>query len=221
MPVNGFVDLSRVHALKEAVLIGDGYKVITTDESGHQIEVADMDGFKKKVDDIIVSLPDATMTNKAKNGRTFHSVLVEVLPSLKVDNLDIDEKRVYGELVTQVKKRCGTGPTGPIQLRLQGRILCTGTILTKDGPLDGVWISSTPSPTGPLAEAWEKRVVKWAKEVKSLTDYGRMTTNRVPQFSKHAIVALEAHAAEVNAAIEAFKQSALTAGQALPEQDED
>lgn len=212
MPNNGFVDLARVDSLKKGALIRDGYRSLALDGEGNQVEVADWDAFKKKVDDLVVSLPDSTMTTKAKNGRTFHSILVEVLPSLKVDGLDIDEQRTYNELIAQVKRRSNTGTTGPIQVRLEGRVLCSGQILTKDGPLEGVWITSSPSPTGPLAEAWEKRVVKWAKEVKALTEYGRVTTSRVPKFSKHAIAALEVHAAEVNAALEAFKMAARASG---------
>src|SRR4051794_20207483 len=111
MPNNGFPDLVRVDDLQQRALIRDGFRVLQAGPDGTPNEIGDWDGFKKAIDDAVVSIPDAMMTTKSKHGRTFHSILVELLPSLKVDNLDIDEERAYKYLLSQVSRRCSSGPT--------------------------------------------------------------------------------------------------------------
>ena len=213
------VDPDRAEELRDNALVSEGYKILIREDDGRHVEKPDWDAFKKAIDEIVVAMSDATTSTKSKKGRTFHSILMEILPNLRVDNLDLEEEWAYAQLLQTVSRRCSTAPSGAIQSQLVGRVLCKGDLLTKSGRIKGVWITSSPSPTGPLAEAWEEEIRSWAKRVKSLTDYGRMATTRVPAFSDHAVAALESHVAQVNAALDVFKRQAISAGSAPAEID--
>lgn len=214
-----YLNQARADELRENAVMAEGFKIQVRDTDGTIYEEPDLEAFKKAIDEIVMGMPDATMATKAKKGRTYHSILTEILPNLKVDNVDMEEEDAYNRLLSMVSRRCSTAPSGPIQSQLMGRVLCNGTIVTKGGRNKGCWITSSASPTGPLAEAWDEEIAAWAKRVKSLGDYGRMVTNRVPDFSEHAVAALESHVAQVSAALDTFKRQALAAGSAPADDD--
>lgn len=222
-----YPDLRRVDELVDAALIADGLLVRDhdgnpdLDEDGDRIP--DHAAFLERVRVDVLALPMSTSTKKAPDG-AFHAILVRVLPQLKVDNFaSMEEERAYTKLLSKISRYCNSGVDGDIQRALgdegKGRVLCRGKIATKSGRVNGVWISDSASPTGPIAAQFEEKLREWTKSAAPVLAWGDMAVTRQPKLAKTAIAALESHRRQVQAALEAFKTKALTAG-ATPDEDE-
>jgi hypothetical protein len=190
--------------MKDQVLVDHGY----VDQDG----AAYYDALTDKIVETAVALPNSN-GNRINTDGALGSILLTVLPNLKVANFDNDEEKdVYTKLYSVVSRTCGVGVTSPVQRALaeDNRVLCRGKIPTKTGdPVEGIWISDNPKTGGPIDSQFDRIIEQWAKKSNSVIKWGDMAVRRQPKYARAAIAALEAHQKEVQASIAGFKVRAL------------
>jgi hypothetical protein len=236
-----YLDWGQVDDGCNDLLVANSYALTT--ESGvpvldsDQEPVADWEAFNTAVVTVATSLKAVGVNGIKPEAGSYHNLLITTCPNWPFDYSTTqvpEEKAIYERMVKSVARYTATGITGKCQQALNrkpgGKIILRGSIMTKNGEVDGIWLSINDSPTGDIQNNVDARLEKVFKSLKPAREYINLVSTKQPGIAAQTLISLDSTFTKLDADWKALRAGvalqvkAIGAGNgsaAVPADDED